>query len=164
MRRNFLGSVAASLGLGFLVKEKPIISEFGLGEYQSHYAEIFGMRYDVSKHYDCKLSEKFLTFVEFPIENKLTIIYEKGEENYISFNCPKETIAKINTISGADLFRTRKLLTQEEAESIMLKYDTLPFKFDGKLFKLASVLWTKEYYAYTIPNCGTLPKSNVIGA
>jgi len=133
-RRSFLG--LPFIGLLPLAKTKaksiPIYqSEFGLGNYQSHFVGCKGMA-------DCNMnanSSYNIRYVSFPIECELEIKYEKGTEVYKAFNLPKDLIKQINQMS------IEKLMTFQKESNLNNKY-TIQLIFDKHYISLNHV-WYK---------------------
>lgn len=96
LRRNFvkagLVSLGSLFGINFLkADETPFESEFGLGRYVRHtLEEVF---YEPG-HWTEYEYEQGYRFVNFPVETKLTIYYERGYETHFAFNITKQEFAE----------------------------------------------------------------------
>ncbi len=117
-RRNFIGLSFAGFVPAFLRTPKKYESEFGLGEYISHSLCLT----DASQAYEREsitLPSKFpdnyfVRYVTFPIENVLTIKYKHGKETYLTWNCKKSLIKKINEMSIEELIKHKVSMENEE--------------------------------------------------
>lgn len=141
IRRHFLASTLSLLG--FPPKKTPVFSEYGLGEYKSHKLEAFNIcDSGYPSWYELSDSARMITF---PIEGKITIQYEKGQEEYLGFNPDKELFHYINTTDIRTLLKNN--ISKELLEE---KYYTC-FIFGKKKFRISSV-WFYNNNAPSIPS------------
>lgn len=120
-RRNLFALPFIGLLFGANKTEK-YRSEFGLGEYKSHFIRFNGAYDNNLNIFGCGFQ-----YVNFPIENHLEIKYENGIEEYISFNIPKQTIKEINEMSIEKLmsFANRKTGNDKYTTQLVIGNNTL---------------------------------------
>ena len=101
-RRGFLTTLVAGLfgSKAICSPAKVPESKFGLGKYVSHGLEFNNNFMEVP--FGCNFKNGY-RYINFPIENILTIKYENGCETYCSFNTTRDTINRVNKMTGQEL-------------------------------------------------------------
>jgi hypothetical protein len=131
-RRGFFGSIAVILPIPCLVKQRSQPeSEFGLGKYVRHLT---------TAHYrDNGIEEGYSRYIMFPVDVVLTVEYEKGNEEYFSFNTKTEDISRINQMSGEELLSHKKSMNESEKS-----YGGIPLIFDRNIVFRLSCIHTNQ--------------------
>jgi hypothetical protein len=142
-RREFLLSPLSLFGFvgSSPAQPKEITSEWGLGKYKAHHITYCGdpSYFLMRETYFCS------RYLEFPIESKLVIEYEKGLETYTGFNIIKSRIKSINEGSIEDLlkFAVKEDNVNDRYSTLFIFPEISPTgeKFECKM-RMSMLTWT----------------------